>query len=65
LGSVQDERTFSTLAFMKNKLWNCLTTHLKLVVGMKMQNFYIFVNFPYCDAYDSWAAKNKRLCDTK
>ena len=40
LGSVQDEKTFSTLTFIKNKLWNRLTTHLELKVGMKMQNFY-------------------------
>jgi hypothetical protein len=63
LGSVQDERTFSTLTFMKNKLRNRLTTHLELVVGMKMQNFYTLDNFPYGDAYDSWAAEKKRLCD--
>jgi uncharacterized protein YijF (DUF1287 family) len=54
------ERTFSTLTFMKNKLRNRLTTHLELVVGMKMQNFYTLDNFPYGDAYDSWAAEKKR-----
>jgi hypothetical protein len=65
LGSVQDERTFSTLTFMKNKLRNRLTTHLELVVSMKMQNFYTLDNFPYGDAYDSWAAEKKCLCDTE
>ena len=34
LGSVEDERTFSTLNFMKNKLKNRLSTHLPVVVGM-------------------------------
>jgi hypothetical protein len=32
LGSMEDERTFSNLAFIKTKLQNCLTTHLDLVV---------------------------------
>ena len=65
LVNVQDEWTFSTLTFMKNKLQNCLTTHLELVVGMKMQNFYTLENFPYGDGYDGWAAENKHLCDTE
>jgi hypothetical protein len=39
LGSVQDERTFSTISFMKSRLRNRLTTHLELVVGMKAQSF--------------------------
>jgi hypothetical protein len=38
LGSVEDERTFSNLAFMNNKLHNKLTTHLDLCV-MFIQNF--------------------------
>ena len=59
--SIQGERTFNTLTFMKNKLRNRLTMHLELVVGMKMQNFYTLDNFLYNDAYDSWAAKKKRV----
>jgi hypothetical protein len=39
LSSVQDERTFSTVSFMKSRLRNRLTTHLELVVGMKAQSF--------------------------
>jgi hypothetical protein len=34
LGNVKDERCFSNLGFMKNKLKNILTTHLDLVVKM-------------------------------
>jgi hypothetical protein len=34
LGFVEDERTFNTLSFMKNKLKNHLSTHLPVVVGM-------------------------------
>ncbi len=34
LGSVEDERTFSNLTFMKSKFYNQLTTHLDLCVYM-------------------------------
>ncbi len=34
LGSVEDERTFSTLSFMKSTLKNHLNEHLNIVVGM-------------------------------
>jgi hypothetical protein len=34
LGSIEDERTFSNLTFMKSKLTNRLTTHLDLCVRM-------------------------------
>lgn len=34
IGNVKDEWTFSTLAFMKSKLWNQLTRHLNIVVCM-------------------------------
>jgi hypothetical protein len=47
LGSVEDERTFSTLSFMKDKLRNRLQTHLPLVVTMHGQNFYDINTFPY------------------
>jgi hypothetical protein len=51
LGNVEDERTFSTLSFMKDKLQNRLQTHLSLVVSMHMQNFYDINTFPYEHAY--------------
>jgi hypothetical protein len=41
VGSVEDERCFSILVFMKSKLHNRLTTHLLLVVQMFVQDFYI------------------------
>jgi hypothetical protein len=34
LGSVKDDKCFSNLGFMNNKLNNILTTHLDLVVKM-------------------------------
>ncbi len=45
LGLVEDERTFSNLAFMKSKLCKRLTTHLDLCVHMFIHNFYNVSNF--------------------
>jgi hypothetical protein len=54
LGSVEDERTFINLTFMKNKLCNQLTTHLDLCVHIFTQNFYIVTNFSYDAAIVAW-----------
>jgi hypothetical protein len=34
LGFVEGEQTFSTLSYKKNKLRNCLTSHLDLGIWM-------------------------------
>jgi hypothetical protein len=47
LGSVEDEHTFSNLAFIKTKLQNSFTMHLDLVVQMYVQKFYDLKNFPF------------------
>jgi hypothetical protein len=47
VGSVEDERYFSTLAFMKSKLHIRLTTHLPLAMRIFAQHFYIIQKFPY------------------
>jgi hypothetical protein len=60
LGSVEDERTFSTLNFMKNKLRNRLSTHLPLVVGMHAEQFYGLTDFPYDAAYEKWRLSNRK-----
>lgn len=54
LGSVEDERCFSSLAFLKNKLRNCLNEHLQLVVGMYSQKIFTMENFPYEESFDEW-----------
>ncbi len=51
VGSVEDEKCFSTLAFLKSKLWNKLTTHLPLVVRMFAQ--CTFQNFPYASVLNN------------
>jgi hypothetical protein len=40
LGDMEDELTFSNLAFMKIKFQNQFTTHLDLVVHIYVQPFY-------------------------
>ena len=59
LGSVEDERTFSTLSFMKDKLRNRLHVHLPLVVAMHGQSFFDIENFPYDAAYADWKLKTR------
>ncbi len=54
VGNVEDESCFSTLAFMKSKLRNKLTTHLPLVLHMFAQHFYTINNFPYEECIDQW-----------
>jgi hypothetical protein len=51
LNLVEDERTFSNLAFMKNKLCNRLTTHLDLCVHIFTYNV---TNFPYGAVIATW-----------
>ena len=54
LRSIEDERTFSTLSFMKNKLRNRLSTYLPLVVGIHAFESYGIDDFPYDVAYEEW-----------
>jgi hypothetical protein len=57
LDLLQDKRTFNTISFMKNKLWNHLSSYL--VVDFKTQNFNLEA-FSYDAAYESWHNKTKR-----
>jgi hypothetical protein len=61
LGSVEDERTFSTLAFMKSKLRNRLGSHLDTAVKMFSQPFYNQESFPYSLALTHWRQQRTRL----
>lgn len=51
LGSVEDERTFSSVKFLKSPLRNSLDAHLNLVVGMYSQKMFTLKNFPYEETY--------------
>jgi hypothetical protein len=60
LGSVEDERCFSSLKFLKSCQRNRLGKHLPLVVRMFGQRYYSLEDFPYSEAIDSWK-QAKRL----
>jgi hypothetical protein len=47
ISSVEDERCFSTLTFMKSKLHNKVINHIDFVGHMLAQNFYILESFLY------------------
>ena len=54
MGSVEDERVFSTLSFTKMKMRNKLTDHLDLTVCMFCQKHWRLDNFPFDDAFVAW-----------
>jgi hypothetical protein len=54
LSGVKDEHCFSSLAFLKNKLWATLDPHLPLAIGMYSQKNYTLKTFPYAIAFDAW-----------
>jgi hypothetical protein len=56
-GFVEDERTFSTLTFMKMRLWNKLYEHLDLVVCMFAKLLYTIDSFPYNDVITIWTRR--------
>jgi hypothetical protein len=58
IGIVKDERCFSTLTFMKNKLRNWLTMHLELVIRMFSQKFFTMENLPFATTIQSWKDNN-------
>jgi hypothetical protein len=52
LGSIEYERCFYFVAFLKNKVWNTLNNYLQLVVSMYAHKFFTLHNFPYGDTYE-------------
>ncbi len=57
LGSVEDEKCFSTLSFIKNKLRNRLVKHLDLILHMYAQIFYFLEIFSFSTIMKSWTQK--------
>jgi hypothetical protein len=55
LGYYEDERTFSTLSFMKSKVRNLLQGNLDTSIRMFNQRRYSLESFLYNQAYDFWA----------
>ncbi len=60
-GFVEDEQTFSTLAFMKDKLCNKLGMHLDTIILMFAQKFYTQESFPYQEAITTWKDQKVRI----
>jgi hypothetical protein len=54
LGSCEDERTFLTLSFMKNKVRNQLHGNLDTCIRLFSQGWYNLQSFPYYEAFDNW-----------
>jgi hypothetical protein len=61
LGSIEDESTFSNLAFIKNKVRNWLDGHLDTTLKMYSQGFYDLQLFPYHDAFNHWRGEKDRM----
>jgi hypothetical protein len=59
-GSVEDERRFSALAFLKSKVRNKLSMHLGLVMRMFCQKLFGIESFPYAEALKHWRDRAER-----
>ncbi len=51
---MEDERTFSTLTFMKSKLQNQVTEHLDIAIHMFGKDFFIKKPFSFQVAIMLW-----------
>jgi hypothetical protein len=61
IGSVEDERTFNTLPFLKSKLRNRLKSSLDPLMHVFSQDhFPELEDFPYGEAMDMWIEKTQR-----
>ena len=59
--SAEDEKAFSNLAFVKNKVRNWLGGHLDTTVRMHSQGFYDLQSFPYHDAFNHWRGEKDKV----
>lgn len=53
-GSVEDERNFSVMNFVKIKLRNSLDDHLELCMRLKSQSMFTLATFPFVQAMRLW-----------
>jgi hypothetical protein len=61
IGSVEDERTFSTLSWMKSRVRNRLNLHLDCTLRLYSQPWWRSVSsFPYQIAMDHWERMRDR-----
>ena len=57
--SVEDERGFSTIDFLKNKRRNRLDNHLELCMRAKLQRLFTVQNCPFVNAFDVWTPRGR------
>ena len=62
LGSVEDERAFSIVGFVKGKLRSKLGDHLPLSVQMFTHKFFSLKNFPYIEVVQIWKDNKHHYC---
>lgn len=60
IGSVEDERLFSAVKFLKSKLRASLDDHLQVAVGMYAQRIFTLESFPYQKVFDDWFVTGDR-----
>jgi len=60
IGSVEDERTFSSLTFLKSKLRATLVDNLEVAVGMYSQRVFTLESFPYQRVFEDWFKAGQR-----
>lgn len=53
-GSIEDERVFSAMNFIKDKVRNRLDDHLELCVRLFSQNMFTLHTFPFVQAIAKW-----------
>ena len=63
LSSTEDEQTFSTFSFIKNRLWNCFTINLKTFVAMYAQKFNSIESFLFEVAFLKWQLVKYHVLD--
>jgi len=57
---VEDERTFSSLAFLKLKLRASLVENLEVIVEMYSQKVFTLENFLYQQVFEEWFSAGDR-----
>jgi hypothetical protein len=61
LESVEDDRCFSSLKFVKSNFQNMIGPHLPMVVKKFRQQFFTLDAFPYKDAIKSYLRVKKNI----
>jgi len=62
LGLVEDEHTFLTLTYIKNKLKSHFIVHLDMVIRMYAKKLYSPGTFLFYSAIRDWQTNKHRYC---